>query len=273
MISNQELKDIVLQYPKNLQQPQFVRSILREYLEISILEYISRSTSAEKLTFIGGTSLRLIHGIDRWSEDLDFDCKEFSKGEFDRLSDGIVRYLSNMGFDVARLPVNTEKLNAFRSVLNFPGLLQQLGLTGHPDERFKMKIEAQDQGVDYKAAAEEIQRANFQFKIRTAPVSTLLSMKLSAILSRSKGRDYYDALFLMRKTIPDFDFLDKKKGIADWSALDYAVEQELRATDLVKKTADFKHLLFAEEKAGRIQDFGQTFHAYCMKGKTPHTVV
>lgn len=54
----------------------FDRYMLKEYHQLMILDYISTTPYARKIAFIGGTNLRLIQGIDRFSEDLDFDCKQ-----------------------------------------------------------------------------------------------------------------------------------------------------------------------------------------------------
>ena len=57
----------------------FDKYMLKEYLQLMILDYLSSTPSIRKMAFIGETNLRLVKGIDRFSEDLDFDCKEFSK--------------------------------------------------------------------------------------------------------------------------------------------------------------------------------------------------
>ena len=63
-------------YPPYIaQNANFQKHMLKEYVELLALEWIARSPYAAKLIFIGGTNLRLIQGIDRFSEDLDFDCK------------------------------------------------------------------------------------------------------------------------------------------------------------------------------------------------------
>ena len=62
-------------FPEELRAGQFAKHILKEYVECLALEWIARSPWAAKLTFIGGTNLRLTKDIDRFSEDLDFDCK------------------------------------------------------------------------------------------------------------------------------------------------------------------------------------------------------
>ena len=68
----------------------------------------------------------------------------------------------------------------------------------------------------------------------------------------------------MKKTTPDFSFLNAKMTISNWNALDYAIEQKLHGIDLNKKVLDFKHLLFNEDNAERIKDFGNIFHKYCI---------
>ena len=69
-----------------------------EYIQLMILDHLSSSSWIRKMTFIGGTSIRLTRGIDRFSEDLDFDCQEFTPEEFMTMTDGIVRFLNRSGF-------------------------------------------------------------------------------------------------------------------------------------------------------------------------------
>lgn len=65
-----------------------------------ILDYLSATPFIRKITFIGGTSIRLIKNIDRFSEDLDFDCKSFPKKEFNEMTGGIIKFLTNNGLKV-----------------------------------------------------------------------------------------------------------------------------------------------------------------------------
>ena len=51
--------------------PNFNKQMLKEYLQLMILEHLSHTDYASKVAFIGGTNLRLIRHIDRFSEDLD----------------------------------------------------------------------------------------------------------------------------------------------------------------------------------------------------------
>ena len=49
------------------------RAILREFLQVKILNIIYQQKASSLLSFTGGTSLRLLKNLDRFSEDLDFD--------------------------------------------------------------------------------------------------------------------------------------------------------------------------------------------------------
>ena len=51
----------------------FAQHMIKEYLQTLVLGRISKEILPGNLTFIGGTSLRFCHGLDRFSEDLDFD--------------------------------------------------------------------------------------------------------------------------------------------------------------------------------------------------------
>ena len=74
-------------FPEELRAGQFAKHILKEYVECLALEWIARSPWAAKLTFIGGTNLRLTKDIDRFSEDLGFDCKGLALVDFIRFTE------------------------------------------------------------------------------------------------------------------------------------------------------------------------------------------
>ena len=244
-------------YPPTIaQNNRFDRYMLKEYVQLMILEHICTTKYVENLSFIGGTNLRLVQGIDRFSEDLDFDCKSFSETDFIQLTDSIIHNLQANGINVVARDKANPNLTAFRRNLYFPQLLFELGLTGHREERFLVKIEAQDQGFDYKPVVSHISRMGFYFDVQTPPNEVLCAMKLSALISRSKGRDFYDTIFLLSKTKPDYSYLSAKQSINNVQELKLAVSKTLSTVDLNVKKKDFVHLLFREENAERILRFG-----------------
>lgn len=246
-------------YPPYIaQNAGFQKHMLKEYVELLALEWIARSPYAAKLIFIGETNLRLIHGIDRFSEDLDFECKGLSEQEFRQMSDGLVKYLQMQGLNAELRNRENPRLTAFRSNVHFPELLFDLRLTGHREERFLMKIEAQDQGVDYPREMATVQRNGFSFPVPVPPIGVLLSMKISALLTRQKGRDFYDVLFLMQRTEPDYAFLQQREGIANKAELQAALREVVANTDMKMKQRDFEHLLFDTRKSENILHFPLT---------------
>lgn len=233
----------------------FHKYMLKEYLQLLILDYISSSPYAGKLCFIGGTNLRLVLGIDRFSEDLDFDCKDMTEEQFKAMTDDILSFLRMSDFNVEPRDRDNPKLTAFRRNFYFPGLLFEMNLTGHRDERFLIKIEAQDQGVEYMPEMRDIKACGFFFPIQVPPVGVLCSMKLSALLTRAKGRDFYDAMFLLSQAQPDYEFLKKRCGIGSQNELKARICELLKTVDLKTKSRDFGHLLFNSKNADKILRF------------------
>ena len=110
--------------------------MLKEYILLMILDYLSGTPYIRKLSFIGGTCLRLTKGIDRFSEDIDFDCKDLTKDAFYDMTEAVIRYLQNNDLNVEARERDQSQLKAFRRNLVFPGLLYDMGLSGHREERF-----------------------------------------------------------------------------------------------------------------------------------------
>lgn len=228
------------------------KHLLKEYIQLMILDYLSSTPYIRKLTFIGGTCIRLTKGIDRFSEDLDFDVKNFTHGEFTKMTDDVVAFLRNNGLDAVAKDSMNPHLKAFRRNIHFPELLYKLGLTGHKEERFLIKIESQDQLIEYPTEIVNIRGGGFYFPIPVPPDAVLCAMKLSAMLDRSKGRDFYDAMFLLSQTLPDFHFLSLKSGIADVEGLKKQSTKLFQSIDLQLKVKDFEHLLFNKENSKKI---------------------
>ena len=159
--------------------PSMQKNILKEYIELLVLDYLVTTPYMQKLTFIGGTNLRLIKGVQRFSEDLDFDCKNLTESEFIKMTDSVVSFLKANGLNAETKDKENPKLTAFRRNIVFPGLLYDMNLTKHKEERFLLKIEAQDQGVDYVREVKTINRNGFFFMIPAPSDSTLCAMKLS----------------------------------------------------------------------------------------------
>ena len=229
--------------------------ILKEYIQLLILDYLSTTQYIKKIVFIGGTNLRLTKGIDRFSEDLDVDCKKLSDEDFIEMTDDIIQFLQRFGFRTETRDKPNDKLRAFRRNIFFPELLFELGLSGYRQERFLIKIESQDQQIDYEHKLETIKGCGLYFKFPVPTDEILCAMKISALLSRQKGRDFYDVMFLMEQTQPDYSFLSTRCGIKNQDQLKQALKDMLQKIDLSHKAKDFEHLAFQERSIQKITLF------------------
>lgn len=250
MISMEAIKNF---FPANLRNNAWAhKHLLKEYIQLMILDYLSSTPYIRKLTFIGGTCIRLTKGIDRFSEDLDFDIKACSKEEFVKMTDDVIRFLQNNGLNASAKDKINPNLKAFRRNIHFPELLFDLGLSGHKEERFLIKIESQDQLVDYPTQIVNIKGAGFFFPFPVPSDAILCAMKISAMIDRKKGRDFYDAMFLLSQTLPDFGFLEDKLGISNLEMLKNQAAIVFQSIDLRHKMKDFEHLLFNKDNSNRI---------------------
>ncbi len=75
-----ELNQIKNFFPPDLRdRPTYQKYMLKEYLQLVILDFLATTNFVRRIVFIGDTNLRLVMGIDRFSEDLYFDCKNLPK--------------------------------------------------------------------------------------------------------------------------------------------------------------------------------------------------
>lgn len=246
------IEQILSYYPEKLQKTKKVH-IIREYLQFMLLNHLSNSKFAKDICFIGGTSLRLIHGIDRFSEDLDFDNKNMSKVKFINMTDSLIKHLQNNGLNViADDKPKDDQLLAYRRNLIFPQFLYDNGLSPFKDAKFLIKIESQDQGVEYTPNVILMNGCGYIFNFPIAPKDVLCSMKIAALLGRKKGRDFYDTMFLLSKTQPDYAFLKVRTGISSPKELKEVLLQTAKKTDLKNKSKDFEHLIIDRDNSKKI---------------------
>ncbi|WP_198405733.1 hypothetical protein [Chitinophaga caeni] len=128
-----------------------------------------------------------------------------------------------------------------------------MGLNGHKEERFLIKVESQDQGIAYEPVIIDISGCGFFFPFPVPSDGVLCSMKVAAMLSRSKGWDFYDLMFLLSQSKPDYEFLAARSGIRNL--------QQLKKMDLKVKQWDFEHLLFNKANSEKILRFGTFVNA------------
>ena len=258
-----DLQQIESYFPPFVREnPAHRKYMLKEYIQLSILDFLSTSVFVRKIVFIGGTNLRLVKGIDRFSEDLDFDNKDLSKEEFEEMTNAVLAFLRRSGLRAETREKPNSKLKAYRSSIYIPELLFELKLSTYREERFLLKIESQNQEFAYQPKMATVRGCGFLFPFPVPPNDILCSMKISALLTRAKGRDFYDALFLLAQTQPNYDFLVAKQNIHNWQELKIAFEKTIANIDLQHKSKDFEHLLFNPENTRKVLLFSKFLDSF-----------
>ncbi len=255
-----KMSEIEKFFPDYLQKGAFHEYMLKEYFHYHMLHVIYNSKYAKYLYFLGGTCLRIIHGFQRFSEDLDFDCFQYTKQNHLDLCNIIVAEFQKFGIHVEIEPIREEKLKrlkAFQSTLNFPQLLQRLNLSGHEEEKFKIKIEAQSHNFQYEPESKIIQKFDVFTPIFKMPDETLLSSKICAAVQRQKGRDFMDVVNLLAFVKPDYDYLQEKLNVHSSAALKKLLLEKTESVPFESKIKDCRHLVWDDSELNKVKFFRQ----------------
>lgn len=247
-----EFAEIKKQYPPHLQI--FERAILREYLQTKILQAIFESKQASQLSFLGGTALRIIHGNERFSEDIDLDNFGLSWADFEKTVQSVKRFLELEGFETE---IRNVAKGAYRCYLKFPDLLYQNKLSPYQEEKILIQIDSFAQGYDYAPEIKIFNRFDVFTEMRVTPLPTLLAQKIYTVINRkrAKGRDFYDITFLYTKTKPDYAFLEEKMGIRSPQALQKEFATRIQDYNFHALAQDVAPFLFHQSQIKRVEKF------------------
>ena len=157
------------------------------------------------LAFQGGTALRFLYSIRRYSEDLDFALERPGAGyAFRSYLEATRADLTREGYRVELLRVSDGRA-VHSAFVSFPGLLYELGLSGHPEEALAVKLEVDTRPPAGAGLETTVVRRHVLLRLQHHDRASLLAGKLHAILQRPypKGRDFYDLVwYLSDRTWP-----------------------------------------------------------------------
>lgn len=202
------MKDIIKENVSTIGDKAARLNALREFVQALILKFIEEKGHSKDLAFVGGTALRFIYDLQRFSEDLDFSQISQGSFSFEKFTAGVIDHFASIGISVE------QKTRAVRNVktalLKFPGLMFENGLTHRKDQKLLIKLD-----VDSKPPLGFVTEVSFIQKpvpmnIMHFDQSSLFAGKLHAVLMRqyTKGRDFYDFMwFVGRKVSPNYGLL------------------------------------------------------------------
>ena len=205
---NDAVERMLARYGRNTTEDS-VRA-LREILQEIALLGLWRSKFFDKAAFYGGTALRLLYGLDRFSEDLDFSLLAPSpKFELARYGDALRTEVAAFGFDVRFEERAIRTGRAVQSAFLKADTLQQLlvieadgsALKDLPrGQVLKIKLEVDTNPPPGFATQVRYLLQPVAFPVRIYELPDLFAGKMHAVLCRRwkgrvKGRDWYDLVW------------------------------------------------------------------------------
>ncbi len=199
---------------------------LKEIVQEITLCGLAKARFFDKAAFYGGTALRIFYQLDRFSEDLDFALvKEdpffdlsayfpFAAKElkYYGLKRNVVLKTKSKRANIQSAFVKGNTLTQRRTV--FPESLETKKIVSNQVLKVKLEVDIHPAlGAGYET---KYSLFPFPYQIRVFDAPSLFSGKIHAIIcrnwqSRVKGRDLYDYLFYLAKSIPfNLTYLQKK---------------------------------------------------------------
>jgi predicted nucleotidyltransferase component of viral defense system len=226
---------------------------IREYLQANILRVLQDQGFFRTTAFVGGTALRFLHGLPRFSEDLDFSLISDRNYDFADLCKTIKEELLRCGYTV-EITVNDKK-TVLSASFKFTDLLYEARISPLKSQKFSVKLKIDTNPPAGGVTQTLLVRKFFSLSFLTFDLPSLFAGKYNAILSRKfdKGRDYFDLGWYLTRDkdlTPNFELL--KNGLnqtgypgtipheSNWRAV---LAEHLESVNWDKVTEDLKKFL------------------------------
>jgi len=191
----EELRSLVLEAG----DPVRAGNLAREYLQARILAALQEAGAMVPLAFQGGTALRFLYDLPRFSEDLDFALERPDRGPFDleATAGRVEAKLAREGYAVRRGLATGRPVE--RLDIAFPGLPHDLGLSPHASQVLRIRVEVDTRPPAGAGLATTIVRRHAMLNLQHHDRASLLAGKLHALLQRdwAKGRDLFDLFWYL----------------------------------------------------------------------------
>jgi len=173
---------------------------LREFIQILILKILSDKKIFYKIAFLGGTALRIIYGLNRYSEDLDFSLYKKDGYDFKNMLQELKKELILYNLKVE---MTYKEGIVDSSFVSFTDTLQKLHLNVSKDQRLSVKLEIDTNPPQGEGFEQKIINNYFIFPVICYDLPSLMAGKLHSVLFRKfvKGRDYYDLIWYLTREI------------------------------------------------------------------------
>jgi predicted nucleotidyltransferase component of viral defense system len=241
--------------PKNIQDTE---QVLREIMQEIALAGLYRANFFKHAAFYGGTALRIFHGLNRFSEDLDFSLlQKDADFEFDYYFKSIVDEFQAMGIKVSLNQKMKSTISSIDSAflksdtlwseLIFEDTIPQIKLSIKPSIKIKLEI---DTNPPLRFSTEnKLLTKPFSFYVNCLTLPDLFAGKMHALLfrkwkTRVKGRDWYDLDWYLKKGVKLnlTHFCQRAIESGDWAQESMTKDQLLELLALKITSLDIKRV-------------------------------
>ena len=188
---------------------------IREICQEIVLSGLWRSGFFNSMAFHGGTSLRIIHGLNRFSEDLDFCQISERYPDMDAASKSVKKEFQSLGLDFQMIPRKKRsdnisgyyvEGNASKTMRVF-GLPDSISRAADVSAKIRIKIDMDTDTPNGFGLEHMFRTTPFNYGVAILDKPSLFAAKTSAVISRHwknriKGRDLFDFEWYIRNEIP-----------------------------------------------------------------------
>ena len=222
-------------------------NVLHEVMQQIALAGLSRGGFFEKAAFYGGTCLHLLHGMRRFSEDMDFSLLEPDLGfRFEDYFPAVVEEFKMAGKDVEIKMKHKGQPSAIESAfLKESSDVFDIGFT--TEKRLKVKVEVDIDPPPKFSTEMKLLELPRKCWVRSYDLPGLYAGKVSAALfrkwkNRVKGRDWYDVTWYIQNRVElDLAHLVERAKESEPTADVSTREKLLAAFDARIDTIDFEN--------------------------------
>jgi predicted nucleotidyltransferase component of viral defense system len=196
------MKEQALTLVRDVTDPGQALNRLREYLQALVLRSFHESEAFRPLAFVGGTALRFLHGLPRFSEELDFSLVSADGYAGKKWMAKVKRDLTLAGF-IPEVTWN-ERKTVHMGWVRLSEILHEAGLSARADEKLSIKVEIDTRPPEGATCERQVVTRYVTFLLQHYDLPSLLAGKLHAAITRkyAKGRDWYDLLWYLSRRPP-----------------------------------------------------------------------
>lgn len=213
------MKDYVLELVASKTGYNTKLNAMREYLQAYVLRVMYDEGVFRTTAFLGGTALRFLYMLPRFSEDLDFSVVKEMNYSFPEMVEKIKKELGLAGYTVSA--TCDDKKTVYDAMVKFEGLMYEAGISPLKNQKFSIKIDIDTNPPQGAGFNTHLVNKYFPISFLSYDIPSLLAGKLHAIFSRkyTKGRDFFDLGWYLSKwkdASPNFTLLENALKQTGW---------------------------------------------------------